>query len=304
MSFRYQVFGLHLASDLELPELLPTEHEAPIDIDIRLADLSTDLPAAHPIDDYQQIAPGAYQFQIRDVARYRVEAGQRIGIDPHPDAAPGDIRLWVLGTALGALMHQRGSVPLHASALTLNGQAFAFCGDSGAGKSTLAAALHRRGLPLLSDDVGLVVPASGEVLFHAGFPRIKLWRDALDHFALDPESLIRDLTRHDKFHLTLNDTFETRPHPLQHLYVLDRSDDDQVHIKPIVGHEAIGIIRDNTYRPGLIHPLGKAADHLRQCGHIAQGIRIFRFYRPFRLAQLEESLDQLLLHMRMTSQAP
>jgi hypothetical protein len=75
MTFRYQVFGLHLASDLELPELLPTAHEAPIDIDIRLADLSTDFAAAHPIDDYQQIAPGGgYQFQIRDVARYRVEA--------------------------------------------------------------------------------------------------------------------------------------------------------------------------------------------------------------------------------------
>jgi hypothetical protein len=297
MTFHYQVYGLHLASDRELPELLPATNEAPIDIDIRQAALSTDLPAAHHVDDYQQIAPGVYQFQIPGVARYRVEAGQRIGIDPHPDAEPGNVRLWILGTALGALLHQRGSLPLHASALALNGQAFAFCGDSGAGKSTLAAALHRRGLPLLSDDVGLVVPVSGEVLFHSGFPRIKLWRNALAHFALDPESLIRDHTRHDKFHLTLSDTFEARPHPLKHLYVLDRSDDDQVHFRPIVGHEAIGIIRDSTYRPELIHPLGKAGDHLRQCGRVAQGIRVFRFSRPFYLERLEDSLDKLLGHM-------
>lgn len=285
MSFHYQAYGLHLTSDLELPELRPATIDTPVDIDILQTDLSAALPAVHQpeaqqSDAFRQIAPGVYQFQVRDVACYRVEAGRRILVVPHPHADPGDIRLWILGTALGALLHQRGSFPLHASALAWEGQVFAFCGDSGAGKSTLAAALHRRGLPLLSDDVGLVVPAADRVLFHPGFPRIKLWRDALAHFELDPATLIRDLTRTDKFHLTLSDTFEARARTLKYLYVLDRSDDDQVHFQPIRGHQAIGVIRDNTYRTELIRPLGKAADHLRQCGRIAQGIQVFRFSGP------------------------
>jgi hypothetical protein len=297
MTFRYQAYGLQLSSDVELPELLPANPNAPTDIHIRRQNLAPELPEANYTDNYQQIAPGVYQFQIPEVARYRVEAGSHISIDPHPHADPGDIRLWILGTALGALLHQRGSLPLHASALALDGHVFAFCGDSGAGKSTLAAALHRRGLPLLSDDVGLVVPGTDQVLFNPGFPRIKLWRDALEHFAWDPATLIRDHTRHDKFHLTLGDTFTAQPLPLKRLYLLERSDDDQVRFQPIQGHEAIGILRDNTYRPELIRPLGKAGDHLRQCGRVAQGIRVFRFSRPFQLSRLEDSLDKLLSHM-------
>jgi hypothetical protein len=50
------------------------------------------------------------------------------------------------------LMGHAGRVPLHASAVMLDGTAIIFAGASGAGKSTLALAASRAGLPLLSDD--------------------------------------------------------------------------------------------------------------------------------------------------------
>lgn len=297
MRFRYQAYGLQLASDRELPELLPSTLDVPPDIEIRQADLPRAVPDPRYADDTQQITPGVYQFSIREVAWYRVEEGQRILVDPHPDADPGDVRLWILGTALGALLHQRGALPLHASALNWNGQAIAFCGDSGAGKSTLAAAFHRRGLPVLTDDVGLVVPEPDRVMFHAGVPRIKLWRDALTHFEWNPDTLIRDLTRADKFHLTLGDRFNAQSHPLQRIYVLEPSPDDRARFEPILGHAAIGVIRDHTYRPELIHALGQSAHHLRLCGGIARQVKVYRFCRPWQLDRLEESLNDLLLHL-------
>lgn len=297
MTFHYQAYGLHLASDLELPELLPAVKGPPIDIEIRESEFPPEIPNPAYQSDTQQIAPGIYQFLIRDVARYRVEAGQRILVDAAPNAHAGDVRLWILGTAFGALLHQRGSLPVHVSALVRDGEAVAFCGDSGAGKSTLAAALQRRGLPLLTDDVGLAVPEADRVVFHPGFPRIKLWRDALVHFDLDPDTLTRDLTRADKFHLTVDQGFDARPHPLKRLYVLDRAKDDQTRIEPLFGYAAIRAISHNTYRPELIHPLGKAADHLRQCGRMAQQLRVFRFVRPWQLARLDDSLDALLAHL-------
>ena len=297
MTFHYLAFGLHLASDLEMPELLPAVKEMPIDIEIREAELPREILDPAYQSDTQQIAPGIYQFLIPEVARYQVEAGQRILVDAAPNAHSGDVRLWILGTALGGLLHQRGLLPLHVSALVHDGQAVAFCGDSGAGKSTLAAALRRRGLTLLTDDVGLAVPESDQVTFYPGFPRIKLWRDALAHFDLDPDSLIRDLTRADKFHLTVDQGFDACPHPLRRLYVLDRAEDDQTRIEPLFGHAAIRAISHNTYRPELIRPLGMAADHLRQCGRMAQQIRVFRFVRPWQLARLDDSLDALLAHL-------
>ncbi|NEX18412.1 MAG: hypothetical protein C1943_17865 [Halochromatium sp.] len=381
----YQVFGLHVASEIPCPELLGPEvdlengfrkappcpeqpgsepasnlagdparsaRSAPSpDCHWRLARLE---PALEPASDHAsvandqfQIAPGLYQFLIKDVARYRVQDGREILVDPLPDADPGDVRLWLLGTALGALLHQRGLLPLHVSALALSGGAYAFCGDSGAGKSTLAAALHRRGLALLTDDVGLAVPESppapsdqlGDhqpsnqpsnqpsdqpndqrsalfnatlspgaarepqmlpVRFYPGFPRIKLWRDALDHFGLDHRPLIRDLTRTDKFHLRLDahDGFQAHPLPLRRLYLLERgAEDDAVRIEPVRGHEAISLIQTHTYRPGLVRRMGRAGDHLRQCGRVASRIQVFRLQRPWRLDRLDETVDQLLSHM-------
>ena len=38
---------------------------------------------------------------------------------------------------MGALLMQRKILPLHGSAIAIDGKAYAFVGDSGAGKSTL-----------------------------------------------------------------------------------------------------------------------------------------------------------------------
>ena len=308
---RYQVFGLRIASEIPCPELLgpepggtETSHlpasQPPPDCHWCLARLEPELAGASVATAQVQIAPGVYQFLIQDVARYRVRDGREILVDPLPDADPGDVRLWLLGTALGALLHQRGLLPLHVSALTLAGGAQAFCGDSGAGKSTLATALHRRGLPLLTDDVGLAVPEVDGVTFYPGFPRIKLWRDALDHFGLDHRPLIRDLTRIDKYHLRLDpdDGFQAQPLPLRRLYLLERgAEADPVRIERVRGHSAISLLQANTYRPGLVRRLGRAAGHLRQCGRVASAIQVFRLRCPWRLDRLDETLDQLLAHL-------
>ncbi|EWG98231.1 hypothetical protein [Halomonas sp. BC04] len=88
--------------------------------------------------------------------------------------------MYLLGTALGALLHQRHWFPLHVSALATPSGAWAFTGESGAGKSTLAAWLHHHcGWPLISDDVAVVKPGEMIPRLHPGPPRLKLWQDAL-----------------------------------------------------------------------------------------------------------------------------
>lgn len=310
----YQVFGLCFASEIPCPELIalpPTGSGANHHVVLaepdgywRWAHLEAELDHATFANAHVQIAPGCYQFLIQDVARYRVTEGRLIEVDPLPEADAGDVRLWLLGTALGALMHQRGLLPLHVSALAFKGGAYAFCGDSGAGKSTLAAALHQQGLPLLTDDVGLAVPEGERICFYPGFPRIKLWRDALEHFGLDHRRLIRDLTRMDKYHLRLDTDrgFHAEALPLRRLYLLERSaDDESIDIDPVRGHEAISLIQANTYRPGLIHRFGRAGEHLRQCGEVAAGIQVFRLRRPWRLERLDETLKALVSHFESSA---
>jgi serine kinase of HPr protein (carbohydrate metabolism regulator) len=68
-----------------------------------------------------------------------------------------------LHTVLAALLHQRGCLVLHASAVLMNGGADVVSGETGAGKSTLLAALAAKGFPVVSDDVTAVraLPGGG-----------------------------------------------------------------------------------------------------------------------------------------------
>ena len=74
------------------------------------------------------------------------------------------IRLYILGTCMGAILMQRKILPLHGSAIEIDGKAYAIVGDSGAGKSTLASAFLKQGYQLVSDDV-IAVSLSQENLF-------------------------------------------------------------------------------------------------------------------------------------------
>ena len=77
------------------------------------------------------------------------------------DAALADM----INTVVLFLVGHAGRVPLHASAVILDGIAIVFAGRSGSGKSTLALAASQAGLPVLSDDT----------VFIQTSPKFRLW---------------------------------------------------------------------------------------------------------------------------------
>jgi hypothetical protein len=60
------------------------------------------------------------------------------------------------GSATACVLALNGLVPLHASAVAVDGDGILICGGPGAGKSTLAAACVARGADLISDDLSAV----------------------------------------------------------------------------------------------------------------------------------------------------
>ena len=69
-----------------------------------------------------------------------IQEGKRIIVSPIEGSDEDEIRLYILGTCMGAILMQRKILPLHGSAVAIDGKAYAIVGDSGAGKSTLASA--------------------------------------------------------------------------------------------------------------------------------------------------------------------
>ena len=297
MLYRYHVYGLTLESELECPELAPAPVGPAVDVRIRMGHVEPELEGALRMGAQRQVAPGIYQLWVKGIARFRAEGGHTIWVDPVSGADPGDIRAFLLGTLLWITVLLGGRLPLHACAVEVEGQAVAFCGHSGAGKSTLAAALHRRGYRVLTDDLGVVAPVDGEALFYPGFPRIKLWREALDHFELDHTNMTRDLTREDKFHWHLDAVHNPSPLRLQRLYVLEKSPDEKTWIKRLQGSSALAPLVTNTLGGKHANLLGMARKHLIQSGAVAGNIEVYRYRRPWRMSDLESSVTELIGHV-------
>ncbi|MBV9064041.1 MAG: hypothetical protein JOY77_14110, partial [Alphaproteobacteria bacterium] len=167
--FEYELFGLSIRSEIELPELRRSEDAREVDVVIRWGSLDKG-----PVEGDVRADRQCLVLSIPRVAYYRVQAGREITVAPDRDVPERNLRLFLLGSAFGVLLHQRGMLPLHANAVEIGGRAVAFMGASGSGKSTLAAWFHDRGYKVLADDVCAIgFGDDGVAKVRRGLPRLR-----------------------------------------------------------------------------------------------------------------------------------
>ena len=299
----YAAFGLHIHSEIELPELAPAPAKAAADLRIRLER----LPAAEEGQrGLWRVGEDAF-LRVRNVALYRVRGGGEIAIDPAPGASPRNVRLFLLGSALGALCHQRGLMPLHASAVVAEGRAIAFAGPTGIGKSTLTAHFQARGYEILCDDVCVVsFDAAGRPLAWPGLPRIKLWRDALDRFGLARTDLERTHDDVEKFHLPLPARSRGAPVPLAAVYVLSEAAASAPEVQALTGVAAVEALMANIYRPQYLRPMSLAPRAFEQTARIANQTGVFAAPRVRGFDVFEGEAARLERHfaLRLAASSP
>ena len=127
----YRVAGLAVASEIELPGAIPARHVSAPAVTVRVAPVPTGLEDATKRGVTWQIAGDRFLFQVAGVARFLLSGGREILFEPASGVAASDISIFLIGTVLD-LLHQRGEIVLHASAVQVNGKAVLFCGASGA----------------------------------------------------------------------------------------------------------------------------------------------------------------------------
>ena len=104
----YHAYGLMLASDVLLPEL-PLAIGAP-DVWIRLGvvDVSPSPSSTQGQFGWTRAAESDTVIHWNQVATFLVRNGCEIVVDPAPGAAEALVRIYLLGSALGVLLQQRG----------------------------------------------------------------------------------------------------------------------------------------------------------------------------------------------------
>ena len=285
---------------MALPELIAGEPDAAeCDVEIALGEVPHALTAASTRELDAELSEREVLLNIPNVGRYHVRNGCNILVEAAPGVEAKDLRLFLLGSALGALYFQRRYFPLHASVVVINDQAVAFTGDTGAGKSTQAAWLNSNGFQLLCDDVCVIrFSDTGEALAYPGFPRLKLWDDALAAFDIETSGLQRDYFRANKYHLAAKEGFGTEAVPLKHINILQYSNDDSPpRIEAVKPADAVHLLRNNTYRYQYISGMGLTQSHFLDCAKLARSTQVNYLTRARRLSSLPEC--QTLIEQQM-----
>ncbi len=304
----YRAFELNWCSlDLAIPEL-PTCSEAALAGGGPRIAIEPEEPECWPQLDpgphdtpFLQMARGDLRLTVEGIGRFRITDGERIGWQ-RADAGVSDqdIRTFLLGSAVGALLIQRGMLVLHGNALEKDGQAIVCLGHSGAGKSTLAYALMQQGWRLLADDL---VAVNGEGMVLPGIPRIKLWHDAAKAFGLDPAALPPIREGMNKY-LLMGEALQRAPQAvaLQAVYLIHQQrhgepEEKGATIRRIQRQQAATLrLRNQAFRPRFVRGLGQEGANFMALARLQQRVPLAALPLPAGIGAMQRWLaDQDLL---------
>ena len=297
--YHYEAYGCRIDSELEFPELIEAgsaENSSPADVRISTGVVPDALENPTGKGVLYQASANQFLLNMDGVARYLVQNGNEIIVEPAPENLAGGVRVFLLGSCLGALLHQRGMLVLHAGAVYTDRGAVLFTGPSGIGKSTLLGELLRRGYRMMVDDVcAVVVDAAGKPLVLPGYPRTRLWTDAAQKLEQDITGLERTRPGMEKYERQVPAQFWDQPASLHRIYLLTSSNRDELRLDVEPRIRTFSIVLHNTYRRQFLDGLEMRAPHFDLVSAVSRASSVTRVVRPsqpFRLAELADLVER------------
>ena len=296
----YKAFGLIIASKLEMQELIIEQSEK-FDVFIDIGRVPTSIDNFIMQKNHLTIGRNQMIMDVMDVARFYVENGSLIIVEPYEDASMEQVKLFLLGSCIGAILFQRRIMPIHGSCLKAGEDGIILTGKTGAGKSTLATALMREGYELLTDDVAAVhFDEAISPVVYSSYPGQKLWQDAISRLDKEEPSmkLIREHEGRTKYILSDIRGFHIGSVPLGTIVEIIPMEACELKLDKIQGVEKINIIMKNTYRRIMTRGFDIRQWHFESCLKIAKETAVYRVIRPMG-EPLEQEIAQMLLELYM-----
>lgn len=255
----YKAFGLTIESCFPIPQV-PQIEPCQCDVRVESADLSV-LPAEHR----RTVTENGVYFRSPGQGTFYITNGDRIQIDPDPDHTPAHLAIFIMGSAMGAILHQRGFLPIHGSCVTDGKHSILLTGESGAGKSTLAAEFISRGWKLVTDDVTCITNFDGTPVVRSSYPSQKLWEDALARYETEEDNIHSLYSRQDreKFGIDVSAHFFDGEAPLS-LVIRLINGPVRCALAPMEGMVKTDQLIRNTYR-GQIIEQRNLQRHFQRC---------------------------------------
>jgi hypothetical protein len=295
-AYSYRIAGLSVSSVVVLPGIANfADDNRPVDVTIRQGAVEGTLSATDVSSPFWQIDREQILFRIPNIARFQLRAGNEITFEAENGTPIEDVAPFLAGSAFGALLHQRGLVVLHASAVRVADKAVLFCGPSGAGKSTIAAVLAKRSYPLVADDF-CAIDLGAVPMVQPDARQLKLWSVAIERLGLGANCGAPVYRRADKYFVEPNEASD-EPLPIGAVYVLWETHPPPTScVEPLKPVDAVARLIQNAYRPQMTSGMDQRAQYFKAAAAIANAAQIFRLTRPQNLADLPDIVSRLECH--------
>jgi hypothetical protein len=294
VSYFYKAYGLIFKSYIEHPEFFTEPANDHPDCTILLGDVPENLVNPDKAGAVYQTRGRQFLLQIKNVGGYLIENGNSITIAPAPAASPREIIIFLWASAIAALLHQRGMMILHGSAVKIGDGAVIFSGHSGSGKSTMASAFGRMdGSLMISDDISAIrINASGIPVVMPGYPMMKLWRDSSEKFGIewDETRYIRQNVK--KMIVNTRDRFVNQEVPLKQVYLLSYKNEGNAAIKEVNGYRKLELFVGKIFRKNYLKKSNNSHPEVfEDASKILTSSRLCTVERQQGMAFLDETLE-------------
>ena len=206
--------------------------------------------------------------------------------------------MYVSGAVLGFLLRLRGVISMHGSAIVVGRQAVLITGSEEAGKSTTTAALARRGLAVLTDDIAPLVDGETSFQVNPGPSRVLLLPESVRALWSESESqppLTPNWTKHCLDLTGPGYKYCRETTPLAVIYVLGRRDDRLTApaFEQLSGSEGLIELVSNTYANKLLDSQMRAQE-FELLQRVLRHVPVRRIRPPNGLDKLGSLCDGIL----------
>lgn len=231
-------------------------------------------------DDFIKLNEDEFYMHIPHVANIKASQGNSIQVQVIGELDVKSIELYLNGSVLGAILHQRKTLPYHASSVEYKGKAILLCGESGAGKSTLTYGLSlRQEFEFLTDDITPVRLENDTIYVNAISERMKLWANALDDFGEDYSNLELIRSGTDKYFMPISSSKQYVE--LGTIFFLEESNSTELSIEELQGTTIVQHLLENVYRAEFLDGMKNTEmDYFKTHSKIASQVKSYCVKRP------------------------
>jgi hypothetical protein len=227
--FNYKAFGLEISSEIELPGMMEGSDKPEVKIIRGEVDPFQVNKAEVEGDNYLVNGDDVYLWWD-DIGKVKISKGELVTVESDKDLESSDelnIIPFLLGPVMALLLHQRGFLVLHGSAVNMGTGAVAFLGHRGNGKSTTAIHLYVEGYPLVADDIlAIKFDDEGLPVVYPGYPHVRLSDEAYNQVKNHTDILTPIRTLAGKVFCDASHQFSPEPVKLEKIYVIEKVQPD------------------------------------------------------------------------------